>query len=89
MSKHIALFQFHLRNGQSVGPDKLRRLWASACESTDVSVSRQTRTIGGQSTDLYSLCGSPAMANLPVIERRLRQLLDQARLTAVVTVLHH
>lgn len=89
MKKHIALFQFHLRNGQSVGPDQLRKLWASACESTDVSVTRQTRSIGDQTSDLYSLCGSPSMPDLPAVERRLRKLLDHAGLNTVVTTLHH
>lgn len=88
MNKHIALFQFHLRNGQSIGPDKLRQLWANACQSSDVSVGRQTRTIGGQSVDLYSLCGSASMPSLPSVEQRLRQMLDNARLNAVMTSLH-
>ena len=46
MSNHVPLFQFRLSSGQSIGPGMLRRLWATACSTEDVTVSREIRKLG-------------------------------------------
>jgi hypothetical protein len=87
MSNHIPLFQFRLSSGQSIGPGMLRRLWAAACSTEDVTVSREIRKLGyGRQGHVYSLCGSPKMADLPNVEVRLRRLLQDNASSATVTL---
>ena len=85
MDHHIALFSFRLTAAQSIGPNSLRRLWSSACESDNVKVSRVSHGKGG-SAHTYSLCASPRIANLAAIEMRLRRLLEETLPSAVNTL---
>jgi len=80
---HTILFQFRLSSSQSIGPRALRRLWSRACQSADVSVQREIRTLGfGKSVPTYALCGPSRLDDLPVIEARLRHLLAESGLVA-------
>ena len=89
MSQHIPLFRFWLRNGQSIGPSALRRLWASACGTDDVTVTREDRAAAyGAQTHTYSLCGSPKTANLANVESRLRKMLSEMALAATIVHTH-
>lgn len=85
MKSHIALFRFTLLSGQSIGPTSLRQLWSRACGTTDVDVGRQSLP-GGRYT--YSLYASQQLTNLAAVERRLRLLLENARLSASLSALH-
>lgn len=40
------VFILHLGTRQSIGPDDLRVMWATACESLDISVSRRSSGSG-------------------------------------------
>ena len=85
MTHHIALFSFRLSEGKSIGPAALRKLWASACHSDDVKVSRVT---SGHDNILhtYSLCASPRTANLQAVEERLRESLAELWPTAAINL---
>lgn len=75
----VPLFQFRLRNGISIGPKALRRIWTTASGSSDVTVARELRRIGTERMDhVYSLSGPPNLLDLPTVETRLRQLLQDA-----------
>jgi hypothetical protein len=78
--KHPAvLFRFRLSGGQSIGPDELRRLWAIACGSEEVSVSRVVSAWGsGDIGHTYSLCGPARVVASPEIEQRTRDSLTAA-----------
>jgi len=85
---HVPLFLFRLSNGQSIGPSALRRLWSTACGTSDVVVSRETRESGqGAPIHTYTLCG-PTNVNVMSIETRLRRLFAEAALTATITPTH-
>lgn len=88
MKHQIAIFRFTLGNGQSIGPAELHAMWARACQSPNVSVGRSP---GGHGSDkpTYSLYASQQLENLPNVEHRLRQLLDQCQLRASLIALHH
>lgn len=89
MSHHVPLFRFWLRNGQSIGPSALRRLWASACGTDDVTVTREAREAAfGAQTHTYSLCGSPKTANLQNVESRLRRMLSEMALSPTIIHTH-
>lgn len=89
MHNHVALFKFNLGSGQSIGPGALRTLWARACESTDISVSRQTYRAGSGTKNTYLLHASPRLKDLPLVEARLRMLMDQSKLLGTLTAVHH
>jgi len=90
MAHHVTLFRVMLRNGQSIGPIALRRLWSTACGSDDVTVSREAREVafGAAQSHSYSLCGSPKTANLQHVEARLRRMLAEMALSATITHTH-
>jgi len=83
MKHQIAIFRFTLSQHQSIGPAQLHALWARACETPHVSVGRSP---GNRPT--YSLYASQRLENLPQVERRLRQLLDECKLRASLIPLH-
>jgi hypothetical protein len=79
VSSKVPLFQFRLRNGMSIGPVALRRIWSTASGSTEVTVARELRRIGTERTDhVYSLSGPANLVDLPTVESRLRHLLQDA-----------
>nr|WP_157490384.1 hypothetical protein [Lysobacter enzymogenes] len=82
---HVEWFQFTLPVDQTIGPEALRALWMRACGSTNVSVQRNSRTILGRRTPVYSLRASARLGGLAVIEARLRGLMQEARLNSKLT----
>ncbi|MDR7098417.1 MULTISPECIES: hypothetical protein [Lysobacteraceae] len=87
MKHQIAIFRFTLGHGQSIGPTQLQALWASACQTPHVSVGR-THGARGSDKPTYSLYASQQLEDLPYVEQRLRQLLDQCKLRASLISLH-
>ena len=83
MKHQIAIFRFTLSPSQSIGPAQLHALWANACQTPNVSVGR---TPGARPT--YSLYASQQLQNLPLVEQRLRRLLDDNKLHASLIPLH-
>lgn len=89
MSKHqIALFTFTLANGESIGPAALGKLWKSASATASASVGRKEPYGGWQTRAVYTLYAPQSLPNLREVELRLRRLLEEARLHAVLTPLH-
>lgn len=73
------VFQFRLRNGSTIGPIMLQRIWENASASGDVSVARALRRVGNQKLDhVYSLIGPATLFDLATIETKLRHLLQTA-----------
>lgn len=83
MKHQIAIFRFTLSHHQSIGPTQLQALWARACQTSHVSVGRSP---GDRPT--YSLYASQQLENLPLVEQRLRRLLDECSLRASLIPLH-
>jgi len=70
------VFVLHLGSRQSIGPDDLRVMWATACESLDVRVSRRMLNAGGSSNrPCYGLWVGTAFNRIPA-EQRLRAMLE-------------
>lgn len=84
----IPMFKFTLGHGQSIGPAALRSLWAHACGTGHVGVSRQEGGFGGDGRPTYSLLASQHLADLPMVEARLRRALDAQHLRASLIALH-
>lgn len=49
------MFVLHVGAAQSVGPDELRLMWATACGSLDIDVTRQARGGGDPGRPSYGL----------------------------------
>ncbi len=89
MDKHVPLFKLRLVSGQSIGPKPLRSLWAQACSSDNVSVSRQAARLGANKQTSYLLQGPANTPDLHSIEQRLRRLIDNFKLTGSISALHN
>lgn len=89
MEEYIEWFHFTLCNGQTIGPAALQSIWSKACESNNVSVLRTHRLTLGKRTAVYSLRASPRMQDPKRVESRLRNFMEQARLSSVLTVVQH
>jgi hypothetical protein len=87
MKHQIAIFRFTLGQGQSIGPTQLQALWSRACQTPHVSVGR-SQGAHGSDRPTYSLYASQRLENLPNVEQRLRELLDQSKLRASLIALH-
>lgn len=73
----VPQFRFHLRREVSIGPMALKRLWAAACGSEDITVLREaTRTAMGDSAYRYCPCGPPHLFDLARVEARLLKILQ-------------
>jgi hypothetical protein len=88
MKHQIAMFKFTLGNGQSIGPAELRALWARACQTPNVSVGRAQGPYGTDKPT-YSLYAPQQLENLPRVELRLREMLDECKLRVSLVALHH
>lgn len=70
------VFVLRLGLGQSIGPLALRSIWATACDSPDVGVSRRTQNDAGYAIrPSYGLWARYDFNRIPV-EQRLRSILD-------------
>ncbi len=89
MTSQIELFKFTLGNDQSISPSALQTLWARACQTSKVAVSRHIPGgLGAVDRPIYSLYGPQQIHDLPQVERRLRQLLEDASLRVSLVALH-
>ena len=88
MSYQLPLFQFRLRNGMSIGPRALGRIWVSASGSSDAKVSRELRRMSNQQSEyVYALSGPANLFDLPTVEIKLRRLLQESLPTAHVELM--
>ncbi len=79
MSRQVPLFQLRLRDGASIGPAELKRIWSAASECDEVGVAREVRSGSDQySSPLYSLNAPRTLQDLAAVELRLRQMLQDA-----------
>lgn len=85
---HIALFTFTLGSTESISPDALRALWATASGSGNVSVGRRNPEGNWRDRPVYTLYAPQGLGNLQAVETRLRRALEDAHLHATLTVLH-
>ncbi len=89
MNSQIELFKFTLGNDQSISPSALQALWARACQTSKVAVSRHVPGgLGAVDRPIYSLYGPQQIHDLPQVELRLRQLLEDASLRVSLIALH-
>ena len=89
MAHLFPMFKFTLGNGQSIGPAELRALWARACGSSQVGVSRQAGAFGSDGRPTYSLLASQHLQDLPMVETRMRRALEENHLRASLIPLHN
>ena len=88
MPQHqIALFTFTLGRAESIGPQALRRLWAIASGSREVSVGRRESQWGDGNRPVYTLYAPQGLANLREVELRLRDALEGVHLHASLTMM--
>lgn len=89
MNPQIELFKFTLGTDQSISPTALQALWARACQTSKVAVSRHVPGgLGAVERPIYSLYGPQQIHDLPLVEQRLRQLLEDASLRVSLIALH-
>lgn len=86
MSHQVEIFRFTLGLGQSIGPAQLQALWTRACQTPQVSVGRRPGAYGSDKP-AYSLYARSDIADVPLIEQRLRQLLELSQLRASLIAL--
>ncbi|MEP6484007.1 MAG: hypothetical protein ABJB01_06125 [Rudaea sp.] len=85
---HLAIFRFRLSVGHSIGRVELKKLWAAACRSDDVSVSRVESASGfGEMGHTYSLQGPARMPDGAEIEQRIRSALNTLRPKATIVLI--
>jgi hypothetical protein len=88
MSHQLPLFQFRLRNGMSIGPRALNRIWSSATGLHDGKVSRELRRMSNQQSEyVYALSGPANLHDLLNVEVKLRRLLQESLPTAHVELM--
>ena len=79
---HVPIFRLRLRNGASIGPTLLKRLWTLASGSEDVRVSRDGGRPGQTSVHhTYVVSAAGSLADVNSVELHFRRLL-QERLSA-------
>lgn len=81
----LPIFRLSLRNGASIGPALLKRLWALATGSEQVSVSRDTARPSHASVhDMYIVSAPSVPGDVATVETNLRRLLQERLLAAHV-----
>lgn len=85
---HIPLFTFTLSGRGSIGPEALQELWVRACGTSNVSVGRKVPYRAQDERPVYTLYAQQGLADLDVVERRLRDLFESAKLRASLTAVH-
>jgi hypothetical protein len=81
----LPIFRLRLRNGASIGPVLLKRLWSLAAGSEAVSVSRDAGRPGHASAHPMYIASAPCVPReVATIETTLRRLLQERLSTAHV-----
>ncbi|MBR0345320.1 MAG: hypothetical protein IJI03_08680 [Rudaea sp.] len=78
MASPVALFHFRLNADHGIGRVELLKLWAQACHSTEVSVSRVESGSGSGKVHTYSLFGPTKNLDIRDAENRMRDSLAKA-----------
>lgn len=78
MANPVALFHFRLDSNHGIGRIELLKLWAAACRSNDVAVSRVESGGGYRRTHTYSLSGPAKNVNIEDAENRMQDSLSTA-----------
>lgn len=71
----VRWLSFRLRNGQSIGPDRLLQAWSWACEHPRCAVRRESMNEGHC---VYALYGPESLASPKLAEQRMREYLLDA-----------
>jgi hypothetical protein len=75
---YVPIFRLKLRNGASIGPSTLKRIWSLAAMSNEVVVSRdQVRDGPASRHNAYVVSCLVPIGELTSIESTLRRLLQQ------------
>ncbi len=83
----LAIYRFRLGAKHSIGRKELLRLWAAACRSEDVTVTRVESTFGHDETGyIYSLQGPPKVPDSPEIRQRITASLTAALPKASIVI---
>ena len=82
-----AIYRFRLGANYSIGRSELLRLWAAACRSDDVSVTRIESTFGhAEKGYIYSLQGPPKVPDSAEIRQRISASLTAALPKASIVI---
>jgi hypothetical protein len=74
----LPIFRLRLRNGASIGPAPLKRLWSLAAESEEVSVSRDIDRPGHAFVHhAYVVSARGIPFDIATVETNLRRLLQE------------
>ena len=76
----VPIFRLRLRNGGSIGPDLLKRLWSLAAGSEQVGVARMP--LGPPGAESYVVSAQSTPADVASVEAHLRRLLLEKFSTA-------
>lgn len=77
-STMLPIFRLRLRNGASIGPVLLKRLWSLAAASDQVSVSRDVGRPGHASVHQTYIVSAPGTPwDVATVETTLRRLLQE------------
>jgi len=83
----LAIYRFRLGAKHSIGHKDLLRLWAAACRSDNVTVSRVAATFGHDDKGyIYSLQGPPKVPDSPEIRQRISASLTAALPKASIVI---
>jgi hypothetical protein len=83
----LAIYRFRLGAKHSIGRKDLLRLWAAACRSDNVTVSRVATSFGDDEQGfLYSLQGPPKVPDSPEIRQRISASLTAALPEASIVI---
>jgi len=83
----VPIFRLRLRNGASIGPTLLKRLWSLAAGCEDVSVARDAVRPGHASIHhTYVVSAHSAPADVATVESNLRRLLQDQLSSAHIEV---
>lgn len=86
MNTDLAVYGFRLGASHGIGRQELLQLWAAACGSPAVAVSRVESSSGfGERGHTYRLWGSAKM-RAPAVERRIRDALGKALPNATIVL---
>ncbi len=84
----LLTYRFRLRPEHSIGRAELLRMWAAACRSDDVSVSRAESLFGHQEKGYVYSLQAPSMPDSLDIRQRITAALMAALPDAAIVIAH-
>lgn len=82
----LLIYQFRLRLEHSIGRRELLRLWAAACRSDAVSVSRSESRFGHRENGYVYSLQATAVADSPEIRQRITSALTAALRSSPIVI---